>query len=180
MCARVCLPACLPASLPLFYVSSALVPVTEHYFPPRLPVFGTSCISRAKSEVTLEARVYTLLYVSLIAAGTMFPAFGAALLNYWVIPSVMGQPFLRFYLFAEHRGCEENPSSVLTNTRTMKTNWLYRKLAWEMPYHMEHHCQLPLLLFQSLTDFPSLAFDKYNPLLVPTCLISIPRLVLSW
>lgn len=115
---------------------------------------------RAKSEVTLEARVYMLLYASLIAAGTMFPAFGAALMNYWVIPSVMGQPFLRFYLFAEHRGCEDNPSSVLKNTRTMKTNWLYRKLAWEMPYHMEHHCQLPHLCTSLLQSFYSLPASR--------------------
>lgn len=92
----------------------------------------------------MEARAYILMYASAFAAGCIAPAsVGAGLINYWVIPSVMGQPFLRFYLFAEHRGCSADPTSVLDNTRTMRTNWLYRKLAWNMPYHMEHHCEKP-------------------------------------
>jgi hypothetical protein len=42
-------------------------------------------------------------YASLLAASFLNPAFGAGLLTYVVLPSFLGQPFLRFYLMAEHR-----------------------------------------------------------------------------
>jgi len=93
---------------------------------------------KAKSEITTEARVYGALYLSLIAASLAIPAFGSAMLMYVVAPSVLGQPFLRFYLMAEHRGCKES-INILENTRTMETNWLIRQMAWQMPYHLEHH-----------------------------------------
>lgn len=41
------------------------------------------------------------------------------------------------------RGCQES-TNVLENTRTMETNWLVRQMAWQMPYHLEHHGVLPL------------------------------------
>jgi len=36
------------------------------------------------------------------------------------------------------RGCQES-TNILENTRTMETNWLIRQMAWQMPYHLEHH-----------------------------------------
>jgi hypothetical protein len=46
-------------------------------------------------------------------------------------PSVLGQPFLRFYLMAEHRGCRES-ANILENTRTTQTNWFIRQMAWQV------------------------------------------------
>jgi hypothetical protein len=57
---------------------------------------------------------------------------------YWLLPSLLGQPFLRFYLIAEHNGCKTG-ENMLNNTRTTVTYWWYRRLAWNMPYHAEHH-----------------------------------------
>ena len=37
-----------------------------------------------------------------------------------------------------NRGCAES-TNILENTRTMNTNWLIRQMAWQMPYHLEHH-----------------------------------------
>src|SRR3546814_2760296 len=51
---------------------------------------------------------------------------------------VLGMPFLRLYLMAEHTGCSEDDNG-LTNTRTTLTAWPVRLLMWNMPFHAEHH-----------------------------------------
>jgi hypothetical protein len=40
------------------------------------------------------------------------------------------QPFLRYYLLAEHNGCEWNPNDMAANTRTTVTLPFYAQLAW--------------------------------------------------
>jgi fatty acid desaturase len=57
---------------------------------------------------------------------------------YWIVPQLIGQPFLRAYLITEHTGCTLDRNG-LTNTRTTRTNFLVRLLMWEMPFHAEHH-----------------------------------------
>ena len=44
---------------------------------------------------------------------------------------------------------------MLENTRTTKTTWLVRKLAWNMPYHIEHH-SYPGVPFHHLPEFHTL------------------------
>jgi fatty acid desaturase len=51
----------------------------------------------------------------------------------------LGTAMFALFLLAEHRGRKTSPL-VYENTRTMHyTPWIYRKLAWNMPFHMEHH-----------------------------------------
>ena len=57
---------------------------------------------------------------------------------YWVLPSLLGQPFLRLFLLAEHSGCDLS-DNMLQNSRTTYTTPLLNFLAWNMPYHAEHH-----------------------------------------
>lgn len=57
---------------------------------------------------------------------------------FWVLPQMLGQPFLRAYLLAEHTGCTQDRNG-LTNTRTTLTNAVVRWLMWDMPFHAEHH-----------------------------------------
>jgi hypothetical protein len=71
------------------------------------------------------------------------------------------------------RGCKES-TNVLENTRTMETNWLIRQMAWQMPYHLEHHGALPLFSWLSLA--PRCALIIALPLL-PSA--SHPRLLSS-
>ncbi|NDG51308.1 MAG: fatty acid desaturase, partial [Rhodospirillales bacterium] len=78
-------------------------------------------------------------------------AFGwQALLLYWVLPQLLGQPFLRLYLLTEHTLCTQDRDG-LTNTRTMLTTPLVRLLMWNMPYHAEHHLY-PFVPFHRLAD----------------------------
>jgi fatty acid desaturase len=111
--------------------------------------FGTSFIhaftGRAKqpfvrdSDVAAcvaEARWMWAGYIAVITASIVFQSWAA--LIYWVGPILLGQPFLRLYLMAEHTGCASGPD-MIANTRTTLTNGMVRLIAWNMPYHTEHH-----------------------------------------
>ena len=95
--------------------------------------------NKAKRQVVFEARIYLLLYALLAVLAALSKRVSSALFQVLVITSsTLGQPFLRFYLLAEQRGRTSSPL-VYENTRTMQTNCLFQKLAWNMPFHMEHH-----------------------------------------
>ena len=63
---------------------------------------------------------------------------------------LLGQPVLRLYLLAEHGRCPF-VANMFENTRTTFTNALVRRLAWNMPYHAEHHAW-PVVPFHRLPD----------------------------
>ena len=86
--------------------------------------------------VVREARVFLASYAAVGALSAV--AGSAVLLWFWVVPLLLGQPMLRLYLIAEHTGCPTSPN-MLENSRTVHTNALVRFLAWNMPYHAEHH-----------------------------------------
>ena len=91
---------------------------------------------RARSAVVWEARLFLAAYLA--AAGLSVLCGTTALLWCWLVPALLGQPFLRLYLLAEHTGCPHVPD-MLRNTRTTFTNAAVRFVAWNMPYHVEHH-----------------------------------------
>jgi fatty acid desaturase len=102
--------------------------------------------ARAHAELIREARLFIAIYA---AAGAISIALRSdALLVYWILPAILGQPFLRLYLMAEHTGCALN-SDMLANSRTTLSNPAVRFLAWNMPYHAEHHA-FPSLPFHAL------------------------------
>jgi len=88
------------------------------------------------AAVVREARLHLASYVAVAAVSVATGS--SALLWIWVVPAVLGQPMLRLYLLAEHTGCPMVPD-MLANSRTVHTNALVRFLAWNMPYHAEHH-----------------------------------------
>ncbi|MEP5730019.1 MAG: fatty acid desaturase [Sulfitobacter sp.] len=91
-----------------------------------------------------EARILLTLYVILLASLIISPL-GFWL---WLCPALIGQPFLRLYLLAEHGHCPQ-VANMLENTRTTFTNRLIRFVAWNMPYHAEHHA-MPMVPFHAL------------------------------
>ncbi len=91
---------------------------------------------RDHSKIINEARWHVgaylaILTVSLIYANDWF-------WWYWLLPAILGQPFLRLFLLAEHGGCDRS-DNMLQNSRTTYTSPLVNFLAWNMPYHAEHH-----------------------------------------
>lgn len=69
----------------------------------------------------------------------------------WLVPLLIGFPVLRLYLLAEHAHCP-NVANMFRNTRTTFTNTVVRFVAWNMPYHIEHHV-FPQVPFHRLPDF---------------------------
>jgi fatty acid desaturase len=88
----------------------------------------------ALPRMAREARVMLALYA--LAALTLL--FSDLILWLWLVPVLLGQPALRLYLLAEHGDCP-TVADMFLNTRTTFTTALVRFLAWNMPYHAEHH-----------------------------------------
>lgn len=99
---------------------------------------------RSHPRIRREARwmlaLYALAAASLLVSPLVFWV--------WLLPGLIGQPFLRLYLLAEHGRCAF-VTNMLENTRTTLTNRVVRYLAWNMPYHVEHHT-LPQVPFHKL------------------------------
>jgi len=100
---------------------------------------------RTRPRATREAQEIVALYIAL---GLFSWWITPVLLWVWVLPVLLGQPLLRFYLLAEHGLCPKVPN-LLVNTRTVFTNPVMRFLAWNMPYHAEHH-MMPNVPFHQL------------------------------
>ena len=58
---------------------------------------------RLRPAIVCEARLYLAVYAVVLIVS--LAAGSAAALIFWLIPALLGQPFLRCYLLAEHTGC---------------------------------------------------------------------------
>jgi fatty acid desaturase len=85
--------------------------------------------------VHFESALIVILYVLIVLYSLTF---STSPLILWIIPVIFGQPLLRLYLMAEHGRCPP-VTNMLENSRTVVTNRIIRFLAWNMPYHVEHH-----------------------------------------
>ena len=102
--------------------------------------------ARLRPRIVREARLYLAVYA--LALMVSLATGSLAVLIFWLIPALLGQPFLRCYLLAEHTGCPL-VADMLRNTRTTRSLAPVRRLAWNMPYHAEHHA-CPWLPFHAL------------------------------
>jgi fatty acid desaturase len=109
-----------------------------------------------RKAIVREARILWAVYAAILAASLIFRS-GAALI-YWIVPAMLGQPFLRMYLLAEHAGCAMNDDPY-ANTRTTYTNGLVRSLTWQMPFHVEHHA-FPAVPFHALRQVNELTRSR--------------------
>ena len=119
-------------------VRNALGPPAYDYLP-----------ASARGRVRTEARLTLVAYAGLIAGSVALQT--TLLVWLWVIPALLGQPFLRVFLLAEHGRCP-HVANMLANTRTTFTTGLVRWLSWNMPYHAEHHAY-PAVPFHKLPAF---------------------------
>jgi fatty acid desaturase len=109
--------------------------------------------ARAMGRMQREARVILLGYAVVLTS----LLWSDLALWLWLIPALIGQPFLRIYLLAEHGRCAA-VANMLENTRTTYTVRLVRWLAWNMPYHIEHH-SVPAVPFHKLPQLHELMRD---------------------
>lgn len=133
-------------------------------------VTGTGSFSyvpgKAMPKVLREARITMFAYGVLAVCGFYFRL--EFLFWLWLLPVLVGQPFLRAYLLAEHTDCAHVPN-MLENTRTILTTPFVRFIAWNMPYHTEHHSfpnvpfhQLPVL-HQKIKNHLTVVESGYVP-----------------
>ena len=108
---------------------------------------------RARAKAEREARAMLVFY-ALAAASLLW---SDVLLWIWIVPMLLGQPFLRLYLLAEHGDCPQ-VADMFANTRTIFTTRIVRFLAWNMPYHVEHHV-FPNVPFHNLPRLHGLIRD---------------------
>ena len=107
--------------------------------------------------MVVESRIMVLLYAALFAVAVYF-GFAWVLAVAWIAPRVAGEPLQRVIRVAEHVGCDESPD-LLRNTRTTRTNRLVNAIAWQMPYHAEHHL-FPNVPFHALPAVHKLVADR--------------------
>ena len=103
---------------------------------------------KAVARVINEAQIFFLVYLGILCSMVFFKSL--ILLWIWIFPVILGQPFLRIYLLAEHGLCPL-VTNMFENTRTTFTNRFVRFIAWNMPYHTEHHVY-PTVPFYKLPE----------------------------
>merc|ERR1712028_121936 len=98
---------------------------------------------KQRKSVQIEYLIWCLIWVSLTAGVALHgSALAAPLIYYWLLPHCIGSAHLRYYQAAEHRACQQGPytdTTAFVSSRTTTTWWLYAQLAWNMPFHAEHH-----------------------------------------
>ena len=104
------------------------------------------------ADVRSEARIMLAIYAVAGLALTMGQTW---IFWCWILPAVIGQPSLRLYLMAEHGRCPP-VANMLENSRTTYTNRIIRFLAWNMPFHAEHHAY-PTVPFHKLPQLNQFA-----------------------
>jgi fatty acid desaturase len=112
--------------------------------------------ARQQAAIGREARIVLSVYGAVALTSLAAGSWAAVL--YWLAPVVLGQPALRLFLLAEHTGCPL-VADMLRNSRTTRSTWLMRRLAWNMPYHAEHHTY-PALPFHALPSAHGLLRDR--------------------
>ncbi|MEO0618293.1 MAG: fatty acid desaturase [Pseudomonadota bacterium] len=113
--------------------------------------------NRARHKTVREAQIYLLGYAGLALAALASTAVADAVVWLWLVPVLLGQPVLRAYLLAEHGLCPP-VANMLENSRTTLTNRVVRWLAWNMPFHAEHHAY-PSVPWHRLPDFHEITRD---------------------
>lgn len=108
----------------------------------------------AHQQLRTEARVSIAIYFAIL----MFSILVSPVLVWvWLVPLFIGFPFLRLYHLAEHGLCPA-VDDMFENSRTVFTNRIVRLVAWNMPYHIEHHT-LPMVPFFRLPRLHRLVKD---------------------
>ena len=114
--------------------------------------FGTPSANYLPARILPRLQREARGMIAIYAAALLFSVLiDPVLLFVWVLPLMFGFPVLRLYLLAEHGRCP-TVANMFDNTRTTYTNRIVRFLAWNMPYHTEHHI-FPQVPFHRLPGF---------------------------
>ncbi len=111
-------------------------------------------------KVFLRARIYLLIYASVIALSiytrSILP------LMFIGLPSLYGAWLMPIYFYTQHAGLAENVLDHRLNCRTVHMNPVHRYLYWNMNYHVEHH-MFPLVPYHNLPKLHELVKADMPP-----------------
>lgn len=119
-------------------IQNAFFSNTDDFIPP-------SARAKVRAEARLHISTYFLVVTISLATNSSIA------LWCWLIPILVGQPFLRAFLLPEHTGCRLT-DNMLENTRTTLTAKFISLLTWNMNYHTEHH-DWPAVPFHRLKEY---------------------------
>ncbi len=103
-------------------------------------------------EVRLHLGLYAAVALISFATGSLIAV------KLWLLPLIIGQPFLRAYLLAEHGACPL-VADMLKNSRTTFGGRAVCFIAWNMPYHTAHHA-FPTVPFHRLPQLTEIIQDR--------------------
>lgn len=98
------------------------------------------------AQAQRDSRIMLAFYGGIAAASVITGSWLA--IEIWLLPRVLGEPFMRLIRMSEHVGCPQT-ADWLSNTRTVLTLAPIRWLAWNMAFHAEHHA-VPSVPFHAL------------------------------
>ena len=114
-----------------------------------------SAIPKIKREGWIIWAVYGSVAVIAVVLESWMP------LWLWILPRLMGEPYMRWLRIAEHAECEES-ADLTVNTRTTRApGWLHA-LFWNMSYHSEHHL-CPAVPFHVLPELHKMVAGALFP-----------------
>ena len=101
------------------------------------------------SSVYYKARIYLLIYASVIGASIYFQSILP--LMYIGLPVLYGSWLMPIYGLTQHTGLAEDVLDHRLNCRTVEMNFINRFFYWNMNYHIEHH-MFPLVPYHALPE----------------------------
>lgn len=104
--------------------------------------------SEEEGRIIRESRWHLAGYLAIAVLSVAFQSWAA--LTFWLIPMVLTKPVHQLQNTIEHLGLSHE-DDIFENTRSTRTNALFRWLCWQMPYHTAHHT-FPAVPFWKLRD----------------------------
>ena len=148
--------------------------ILQHTFGVVSPT-GDLYVPKARRQLLVrEARIMSAVYLALTVGAALTGTLHWLVLA-WVLPRLAGEPVQRVIRVSEHVGCEEN-EDLLRNTRTTLTNRWINWIAWQMPFHTEHHL-FPNVPFHQLPAVHALV--KQHVIVEPRGYIAGQRKIVS-
>ena len=101
-----------------------------------------------EARIIRESRWHVAGYAAIAVVSVLLAS--PAALTFWLIPMVLTKPVHQLQNTIEHLGLSHE-DDIMENTRSTRTNAVFRWLCWQMPYHTAHHT-FPAVPFWKLRD----------------------------